>query len=80
LRRRANHRHKFSIAKILIKRPRRETGRGLFQSDGDPHFGRTISQAAQASQSALPSEPFSTAGTRERAGTRRGQSENSYTC
>jgi hypothetical protein len=57
LRRRANHRHKFSIA-ILIMSPRRETGRGLFQSDGGPHSGRTISSSRQASQSAPPSELF----------------------
>jgi hypothetical protein len=57
--------------------PRRETGRGLLQSDGDAHFWAHHSPQAhcrEASQSALPSEPFlqAIAGTRERAGTRRG--------
>jgi ABC-type transporter Mla maintaining outer membrane lipid asymmetry permease subunit MlaE len=33
---RANHRHIDIIARILS--PRRETGGGLFQSDGDPHL------------------------------------------
>src|ERR1700694_3608629 len=33
--RRANHLHNFNIENSS---PRRETGRGLFQSDGDPHF------------------------------------------
>jgi hypothetical protein len=32
LTRRANHLHMFNIARILS--PRRETGRGLFESDG----------------------------------------------
>jgi hypothetical protein len=53
--RRANHLHKFNIENSS---PRRETGRGLFQSDGDPHSGRTIFPSNQASQSALPPEPF----------------------
>jgi hypothetical protein len=36
LTRRANHRHIDIIAKFSS--PRRKTGCGLFQSDGDPHL------------------------------------------
>jgi len=62
----------FNIAKM---KPAPETGRGLFESDGSPGSRLRILPAHQRLGVAneLPSEP-SIAGTRERAGTRRGPS------